>query len=245
MIKKRNIIILSIIYVVFYLSFIYKINILYPYYLIKDFFLLPSRALTKDEDISLSKDLSDSIINSLKNEIKELKILVNIKTVLSDFDYVNATVIERNREYWFNTLTLDKGIKSGIKEDMAVISDKGLIGRINSVTDYTSTVKLITTNDVMNKISVVIKNNDKDIYGILSGYDEKKNLLKVILNDNYNILDNTKVETTGMGGVFPSGILIGYTKEIIKDYDDVKVIALIKPSSEMEGLRYVRILQRK
>lgn len=245
MIKLRTIIIILIIYIVSYVSITYNINLLYPYYYLKDIILSPVRAITNDNEITLSSSLSDSIYKSLKDEIEALQKLNNVKTVLSNFHNINATIIERNKEYWYNTITIDRGSIDGITLDMAVIDENGLVGRVSEVHKYTSTIKLITTSDTKNKISVVIKNKEKDVYGILSGYDSKNNLLKVIINENIDIYNKEKVETTGMGGVFPRGILIGEVFDTMLDTDDVTIIVRIRPSSNLEGDKYVSVLQRK
>ena len=245
MIKLRTIIIIVIIYVITYLSISFDINILYPYYLFKDIILYPVHALTDSKELVISNTFHDSIITNLQNEINELKELNNIENVLSDFNYVNATVISRNREYWFNTITIDKGKKNGLKENMAVVDSKGLIGRTTNVREFTSDIKLITTNDVTNKTSVVIKNKDKDVYGILNGYDEKLDLLKIIINEKIDVYEKMKVETTGMGGIYPRGILIGEVFDMIMGDDEVTTIVRVHPSSKIEGERYVSVLQRK
>ena len=245
MIKLRTIIIILIIYIISYTSINYNINLLYPYYLVKDLIMYPVKAITTTEEIELSNNFEDSIIVSLKEEIQELKKISNIKNVLSEFNYINATVISRNREYWFNNITIDKGKKDGITLDMAVVDGDGLIGRISNVRDNSSDIKLITTNDVSNKVSVVIKDNGDNIYGITSGYDSKLNLLTVIVNDKKDITYNSKVETTGMGGIFPKGILIGEVFDVIDFDDNVGIMVRIRPSANIEGERYVSVLQRK
>ena len=245
MTKLKTLIILVIIYLISYVSIRYNINLLYPYYLVKDIVLFPVKAISNNEDIILSDDLSNGIIISLKEEIDELKKLNNINSVLSNFNTVNATIIERNREYWFNTITIDKGNKDGIKIDQAVINSDGLIGRITNVREYTSDIKLITTNDTKNKISVVIKDKDNNIYGVTNGYDSKNNLLKVIINENININKDSYVYTTGMGGIFPSGILIGKVDSTTKASDEVTSIILVKLEANINEVRYVNILQRE
>lgn len=218
--------------------------LLYPFNKLKDLFYYPVRALN-DTDIVLNNDLSSSIIFGLKEDNEKLLSLNNLSSSLNNFNYIKATVISRNREYWFNNIMINKGTSDGINMDMAVIDSSGLIGRISNVTSRTSTIKLITTNDTKNKISAVIKNNGEDIYGIINGYDNSNNLLNLIISDNKNIIKNSKVETTGMGGVFPSNILIGYVYDVIKDNDMVTNIVRIKPSANIEGERYVAVLQRK
>lgn len=244
MIKIRTLIIVILIYLVAFLSIKMNLNIFYPYYLIKDLLLYPVVAMEKNPNIKLSEDFMRTKIDNLEEEINELKKLNIINFVLTDYNYLNATVIERNREYWFNSITINKGSNDDIKLDMAVIDGNGLIGRISKVGEYTSDIKLITTNDINSKISVVIKSID-NIYGITKGFDYDNNLLKVIVDNDNNIEKGLTVETTGMGGVFPKGILIGKVENITKDSDNVGYIVLVKLSSNIKDLRYVSVLSRK
>ena len=246
MIKLRTIIIVIIIYTVAYLSLKFNINLLYPYYLLKDYLLYPVLALKDDNVIEINDNQLESIINELETDLSELKKLMEIKTVNSDFSMINASVIERNRTYWFNSLTIDKGKSDGIELDMAVINQDGLIGRISKVNKLTSEIKLITTNDVNSKISVVIDNNGTNIYGILNGYDSDKNELKVTLTTkNIDIINGSLVKTTGMGGIFPSGINIGMVVNSQSDNYDVGKIVLVKPMIDSINIRYVGVLKRK
>lgn len=245
MIKLRTVIILLIVYFFSYISINYDINILYPYYLVKDIILYPVKALTENSDLSISNSFKNSIITSLKEDIEELRKLTKINHVLSDFNYVNATIILRNREYWFNNITIDKGEEDGIKVDMPVVDSNGLVGRIANVRNHTSDVKLITTNDAASKISVVILSDNKKIYGVTNGYDNYFNLLKVIVDKKVDISDNSSVLTTGMGGIFPSGILIGEVFDIMDDDNNAGTIVRVKLKANIEGEKYVSILQRK
>ena len=232
MIKLRTIIILLIIYFIALISTKFNFNILYPYYFLKNIIMYPVKALGENE-IILSDEFNNSRIISLEEEINELRKLNNLNIILTDYNRINATVIERNREYWFNTITINKGKSDGILADMAVIDSNGLIGKVINVRNNTSDIKLITTNDINSKISVVIKDKN-NIYGITKGYDYKNNLLKGI-----------KAYTTGMGGVFPSGILIGEVEDIVKDNDEIGNIVLIKLASNIKDDKYVSVLQRK
>jgi len=245
MIRIRGIFIVFLLYIVFYISINYNINLLYPYYFLKDMIFYPVLAEVQNKDITLSSNFKDNVISSLQDEIERLKSLTNIQTVLSDFNYVNATIIERNREYWFNTVTIDKGSSDGIAVDMAVVDGNGLVGRVENVRGKTSDIKLLTTSDVTSKISVVIKNKGKDIYGIINGYDSKMNVLKVIINEDVDVYDKMEVLTTGMGGIFPSGIIVGEVFDTMILQDEVTQIVRVRPKSDIKGERYVSILQRK
>ena len=238
-------ILIIILIAVFYLSVNYpnKVNILLDK--IKDYIFYPVEAINEEDRLLLSDFMKDSIISDLMEDNRKLQELSNINLSLSSFNYINATIIERNREYWFNSITLNKGSDDGIKLDMAVIDNNGLIGRINHVSNKFSTVKLITTNDTKNKISAVIEDGNSKIYGIISGYDKTNNTLEMIITDNVEIKKDLLVKTTGMGGVFPSGILIGKVMDTIKKEDGVINIVRIIPASKIEEMRYATILQRK
>ena len=70
--------------------------------------------------------------NELKQEINDMKNELNIEHVLSDYDYLNATVVSRNASTWYNNLTIDKGSHNGIKEGMVVINSTGVIGKTHT-----------------------------------------------------------------------------------------------------------------
>ena len=242
--KLKTFIILIILYLISFIAVKTNINLFYPYYLLKDLVFFPVKAI--DNEIELNNDVKNGIEDELRSEIEELKKLNELSSTLVDFDKISATVIERNKMYWFNTITINKGLSSGIKEDMAVISSNGLIGRINKVSKTTSEVKLITTNDTNHKISVMIKTSNDTIYGILSGYNSLENYLEVTsVNKNIEIDKGSYVYTSGMGGIFPAGILIGSVKDFVNDKYDVSKIILVTPISNFNDTKFVNVLIRK
>ena len=241
--KVKSIFLLLLLILLSYFTMFNSSKLFSPFYAIKDLLFLSVHANTPKMD--LSSGFKDSIINNLKEDIKELEKLNNITLSISDFEMINATVIARNRDYWFNTLTLNKGKSDGIDIDMAVIDSDGLIGRVSMVTNNTSVVKLITTNDVKSKISAVIHTTNDDIYGIINGYDNDNGLLSLIIMENEIIDKNSLVETTGMGGVFPRGILIGKVYDTIKKEDGITNVVRVKLNSNIKGERYVSVLSRK
>ena len=113
--------------------------------------------------------------NNLQEEVNKLKDTLELNTVLSDKVYKNATIVNRNIDYWYDEVTIDKGKKNGIKKDMAVINNDGLIGKITTVSNYYSTVKLLANENMSDKISVKIKIGDEYAYGLISKYNAKNN----------------------------------------------------------------------
>ena len=244
MLKVKTFIILIIIYLISFLAIKTNKNLFYPYYLLKDLIYFPVQAVSGE--VEIDSEVEAGIIFELQREIQELKEINGLSSTLTEFDSVTALVLNRNRMYWFNTITINLGSDAGIEEDMAVISGEGLIGRVQKVSKNTSEVKLITTNDINSKISVTIQSADDTIYGIMSGYDSQENLLEISsTNKDIENLEGSKVYTSGMGGIFPSGILIGEVFKIEEDKYDVSKTIKVTPASNFSNFRFVKVLIRK
>ncbi len=191
-------------------------------------------------------DLYYAQIEELQKEVTELKSTLNLNATLSEYNYVNATVVGRNIGYWYNTLNIDKGSKSGIKVGDAVITEKGLIGKIINTSNFSSTVKLLTTDEIINKISIKISSGDDYFYGLLSGYNVEKNVYEIEGITDYNIIkEGDIVTTTGLTDYFPSGILIGNVSSIVKDEFDLNSVVEVKPSVDFSNISIVTVLNRK
>ena len=127
-----------------------------------------------------------------------------------------------------------------------VVNSTGLIGKIIRTTTFTSEVRLITTSDTNNKISVSISNGNNKINGLINRYDYENNLLEVEgISNTEEVNVGDFVYTSGLGGVFPSGILIGTVESITTDEYDLAKIINVKPSADFNDINYVAILKRK
>jgi len=181
----------------------------------------------------------------LKQEIEKLKEELDVDYVLTDYNYLNATVVSRNSMYWYNNLSVDKGSKNGVEEGMVVINSTGLIGKVTNVGKYSSDVKLITSTDTSNKISVIVTNGDDNLVGVINGYNYEEGYLEVEgISNTETVAVGDVVYTSGLGGVFPSGILIGYVDSITTDVYDLAKIINVKPSAKFDNINYVTILRR-
>ena len=210
--------------------------------------MYPFTSLNKEKNIDQTEKylIQKELNSSLEKEIQELKETLELNKTLTEYNPVNATILSRNKSYWFNTITIDKGSKSGIKENMAVVTKNGLIGKISSVSKTSSEVKLITSDDLNFKVSIAIKTNDIDNYAILNGYDNKTRLIKATGIDKtteVNIGDS--VVTSGLGEFFPSGIYIGNVEKIEKDKYNLSKTVYIKLSQNFNDIHYVTVLKVK
>ena len=176
-----------------------------------------------------------------KEEIKELKNLLNLKETYSNYKVINSTVITRNKTYFLNTLEIDKGKKEGIKKNMAVVTTKGLIGKISKVYSNSSEVKLLSNSSSKYKTSIIIRSNDNDYVGIIE--DVKDNLIIInSIDKNSGIKKGDEIVTSGMEKEIPKGIYIGKVEKIeSKKYNLSKKI-FIKTQINFNSIHYVSII---
>lgn len=226
--------------------------ILYPFNYLKDKTdnYKKLKSVKKENDIlETSIDRIESIETEnieLRKQIEDLKKELDIKYIPTDYEYSNATVLTRNVGFWYNTLTINKGSYNGLKKDMIVINSKGLIGRITKTSTFTSEVRLITTSETNNKISVNVSNGNYNLYGLMSKYNNDGNYLEVEGISNTKVVNiGDYVYTSGLGGVFPSGILIGKVSDITTDSYDLAKIIKVTPSVDFGDINYVSVLKRK
>lgn len=234
-------------------GFTYIENIItYPFNYVSD----NIKSYKKLKDVEKSNDVLETSIDridsieaeniELRRQLDALKEELNINYTLSDYEYLNATVISRNVGYWYNKLTINKGSYNGVEKDMVVISSKGLIGRVVKISTFTSDVRLITTSDTNNKISVHVSNGDNNLYGVINGYDYKKSVLELEgISNTKDVNVGDYVYTSGLGGIFPAGILIGTVTGITTDSYDLAKIMKVTPSVDFNDINYVSILKRK
>ena len=194
-------------------------------------------------------DRIDSLMTEnieLRKQLESMKEELKIDYTINDYEFLNATVISRNISYWYNTITIDKGTYNGVEVDMVVVNSDGLIGKVVSTTTFTSDVKLLTTSDTNNKISVAISNGKNKLYGLIKDYNYNNNYLEVEgISNTESVSVGNYVYTSGLGGIFPSGILIGTVEEITTDEYDLAKIINVKLSANFDNINYVAVLKRK
>lgn len=182
----------------------------------------------------------------LRKQLEAMKEELGIEYTINDYEFLNSTVISRNISYWYNTITIDKGTYNGVEVDMVVVNSDGLIGKVVSTTTFTSDVKLLTTSDTNNKISVAISNGSNKLYGLIKDYNYNNNYLEVEgISNTETVSIGDYVYTSGLGGIFPSGILIGKVAEITTDEYDLAKIINVSPIADFDDINYVAVLKRK
>ncbi|MGO2939981.1 MAG: rod shape-determining protein MreC [Pseudolactococcus laudensis] len=206
---------------------------------------------TYQQNAKLSKkitQLTDNAaeLDSLKAENKELKAALDLQNTLTDYEKVASNVAVRNPNAWGDTMTIDKGSADGLKDDMIVMSNGGVVGRITQVNTTTSKVALLTSDKVLeNKIPVRLGSAENPAYGLITGYDAQQNafIITQISSDN-QFTKGDQVVTSGLGGNSPSDLLVGDIIGEKKNQKGMDREVYVKPASQFDNIRFVFAIKR-
>lgn len=222
----------------------------YPSKTVKGWFSdLSNLWAAKEENDQLRYELSKNPSYKAKymdERQKNAELQEALKIQKSDDKYtrITANVVARDQATWNNQITIDKGSKDGIKTGMAVESIQGMIGKVKSVSSHTSVIKLLTSEDKLNSASIkILLNEEKSSLGILQNYDVKRGRYIVLLfDDSEEIKKGMQVVTSGMGGGYPSGLLIGTVESVQALNNQTGQTIYVKPVEDFQTFSVVSVI---
>ncbi len=145
---------------------------------------------------------------------------------------VSTRVLTRTPSAWWETITINKGAKSSIEPQNPIISEHGLVGKVDRVWEDMATVLLITDESCLVAAKIESTPDSPAYEGIVSGvrgeYGEEALLKLKYLTKDISTEVGTRVFTSGKGGVFPDNIEIGTILSIEKG--PLYAEAILKPS---------------
>ena len=152
-----------------------------------------------------------------------------------------ANVVLRDPANWWFTVQIDLGTRDGIRENLPVITENGLIGRVSSVSLTRSQVVLI--GDPNCRVSATVENNAHDI-GVIIAADPLDNsrVNLTYLASGANLKPGQNVATSGLGEVFPKGIPIGQIVDARSVEFGLYTEARVKLNANLGSLEQVWVL---
>jgi rod shape-determining protein MreC len=159
------------------------------------------------------------------------------------FHTVTARVIGRDASNWWKSIQIDRGSNDGLHKNLAVLNADGLVGKIVSVTKGESRVLLLT--DPNCKVSALLQNTREPgvAAGVETSFRFSPRCVMTYVNRDAKIKPGEPVISSGLGGVFPKGVLVGTvtTAQLNKQtgmYQDVD----IKPAVDFRRLEEVLVV---
>ncbi|MBI5143465.1 MAG: rod shape-determining protein MreC [Candidatus Omnitrophica bacterium] len=193
--------------------------------------LRDENALLRNEIDLLKRKLEEA--KPVYEENRRLKELLNYAKTLA-YTTIPAQVIGRDPTNWSNSLIIDKGLMHGIRPNRAVLSPKGLVGRIIEIGKYSSKILLIT--DPGSKVGITLQKTGQG--GILIGRpDGKCKMIYIALDAEVHPGD--KVMTAGLSSIFPKGVLVGEVVGVGKEPGRLYKYAVVKPAQDFSRLEEV------
>ncbi len=151
---------------------------------------------------------TNEALRDVEHEVNRLRHALNYRE-RSLFRLVPAEVVSRDSSTWWRTVTINRGSDDGLATEMPVLTDEGLVGRTTTVSESISVVILISDENC--RVASSVEGTREQ--GIVTG-ERVAGSLSPLLDLNYlskqaDLKEGQKVYTSGVGGVFPSGLFVG------------------------------------
>ncbi len=182
-------------------------------------------------------------VDEYREENTRLKGMLELSKQNAQYDPVCAEVIGREAENWSGIIKLNKGTLSGISKNDIVVETAGLVGYVSEVGTNWCTVTTVVSPD--SGISCIVPRTGEIVMleGSVNGSADGKYTLSYIAEES-TIAQGEAIETSGEGGIYPKGFLIGRVENIRTGSDGVSKEADGKAAVDFKKLREVLVLKQ-
>ncbi len=180
------------------------------------------------------------MLEGYKTENERLHGLLELKERQTNLEYVGANIIARDSSEFHNTITIDKGSKDGIKKNAVVIVPEGLVGVVYEVGYNYSKVKTIYDSEC-SVGAICLRSGDMGIVESSATQALNGKCSMNYIDKSAKTVVGDMIETSGTGGVFPRGILIGKVVEIKEDARNLTLSATIESSVNINNIDTVLV----
>jgi rod shape-determining protein MreC len=176
----------------------------------------------------------------LAAENERLNGLLNLKEK-SQYKVLNARIIGRDPSVWFDSSIVNRGSLDGVKLNMPVVTNGGLLGRVTAVGPLTSQVDLVT-RDKSGVGAVVGEIAGSNALGVVVG-SSKRDLVEMrYVPGSVEVGVGQSVYTTGQDGIYPAGLKVGEIVEVEAGSATTPHRIIIRPSAGIDSMQEVGIL---
>ena len=194
----------------------------------------------KQENARLQEEAREGRAALRENE--RYRNLLGLREKKRDLVFESATVTARSADNWESTLTISKGSGMGIAPGDCVVDDYGnLVGVVGEVgLNYATVVTVIDSSTNMG--ALLERTDDAAILeGDFALMGEGK-LKLTYLPENTELMAGDQVLTSGMGGVYPSGLVVGHIEEVHTDESGMEQYAVLVPEADLAGVKQVFVI---
>ena len=175
------------------------------------------------------------------SENQRLRALLGYKQNATQFDIVAASIIGRESATWSSVVLINRGTLDGVADNMAVVTEMGLVGHVIEAGLNTSKVQLIL--DPRSSVGTLIQRPESRVAGIVEGDINNPHAPKMVnIPKDADVKVDDMIVTSGFGGVYPKGIVVGKIKEIRNDEGGLLKHGVVATTVNFEKLEDVAVI---
>ena len=174
-------------------------------------------------------------------ENERLQAMLEFRGKSVTFQMKAATVIGRDPGTFSYSIMINRGTQDGLRVNMPVVSTQGLVGHVMEAYGGTAKVRLLL--DSGSSASAMIQRPQSRAVGVVEGNPAQLSSLRMKnLTRDGDVIKGDKIMTSGLGGIYPKGLLIGEVMDVLDDEGGLMKHALIRPSVDFTRLEEVFVI---
>lgn len=175
-------------------------------------------------------------------ENERMKDLLGLAEPRPDLQYRDAEVVRGASSNWTSDLTIDRGTLSGVEAGDCVIDQYGHLVGVVTRADLNSSL-VTTILDPTLSMGCRVARTDEDVVlgGDFTLMLEGMTRLSFLPEDS-KLVTGDQIITSGLGGMYPSGLVVGAIRSFEMEKDGITRYAQIEPAADISGLRYVYVI---
>ena len=182
-------------------------------------------------------------ITEIMAENIRLRAMLDYKKGTPQFDFITAAVIARDPGMWTNIMMINRGSNDGLTRDMPVVTPQGLVGNIVQVSASTAKIQLLL--DPRSAVGSLVQRSESRVAAVVEGNGISPMAPRMVnLARDADIIRGDKIITSGFGGIYPKGLLVGEVMDIVNDEGGLLKYAVLKPVVDFDRLEEVMVIVR-
>ncbi len=179
--------------------------------------------------------------NEALAENERLRKMIGYQQAARQFDLVAARVIGRESDTWSRMIVIDRGTMNGIANDMPVVTPQGLVGRVVEAGLNSSKVQLIL--DPRSSVGTIVQRAQSRVTGIVQGDMDNPTMPQMVnIPKNADVVEGDVIVTSGFGGVYPKGIIVGLVSSLKNDDGGLLKIGVLEAAVDFQKLEDVMVI---
>jgi rod shape-determining protein MreC len=179
--------------------------------------------------------------NEALAENERLRKMIGYQQAAHQFDMVAARVIGRESDTWSRMIVIDRGTMNGIANDMPVVTPQGLVGRVVEAGMNSSKVQLIL--DPRSSVGTIVQRAESRVTGIVQGDMDNPTMPQMVnIPKNADVVEGDVIVTSGFGGIYPKGIIVGLVSSLKNDDGGLLKIGILESAVDFQKLEDVQVI---